>query len=268
MSIFPDINQISNIIAEVAAQEVIPRFKRLADSDIRRKAAGEIVTVADEVCEKVLSKRLVDALPGAIVVGEEAVATDPGILDLLASDQPIWIVDPIDGTSNFAAGNPEFAIIVALAYKGNIVAGWIYDPCKNEMSSCESTGGAFHDGRRMAVSSAKKLNELHLILSDKYFEGEALERVRRLKSAVASTRPFTCAGLAYVALSSGRAGLAAPGRLRPWDHAAGVLMHREAGGHNALSTDESYTPMVRDGRLIVAPSRSIWLETRDLLEVD
>src|SRR3546814_18101871 len=104
---------------EIAAEDVLPRFQALAAHEIHEKAAGEVVTVVDVAVEKRLTARLTDLLPGSLVVGEEAVHAEPALMDQLASDAPVWILDPIDGTRNFAHGRPVFAIMVALAQGGD-----------------------------------------------------------------------------------------------------------------------------------------------------
>ena len=120
----PDIQRISRLIEDVAAAEVMPRFKQLSPDDIRKKHGGEIVTVVDEAVETWLAPRLAEMVTGLVVVGEEAAAADPAIIERLAGDHPVWLIDPVDGTSNFAEGRPAFAVMVALVRAGEICAGW------------------------------------------------------------------------------------------------------------------------------------------------
>jgi len=95
---------------------------------IDTKAQGEIVTQADIHAEQRLTRHLTNLVPGSCVVGEENTARDHTILDLLESDRPVWIVDPVDGTHNFAHGKPRFCVIVALSYRQTTLAGWIFEP--------------------------------------------------------------------------------------------------------------------------------------------
>ncbi|MBV8535357.1 MAG: inositol monophosphatase, partial [Alphaproteobacteria bacterium] len=92
---------VALIIRRVAEEQVLTRFRRLADHEIREKAPGNLVTIADTEAELALTSALMALLPGSLVVGEEAVALDPAVLDQLAGDEPVWIIDPVDGTMNF-----------------------------------------------------------------------------------------------------------------------------------------------------------------------
>src|SRR5262245_2136493 len=114
ISTLPDIDRVREAITEVAAQEIMPRFCNLAAADIRKKPGDETVTVADEAAEHALTHRLHDLLPGSLVVGEEAAAADQGVLARLGGDEFVWVIDPIDGTRNFANGKPDFGVMVAL----------------------------------------------------------------------------------------------------------------------------------------------------------
>src|SRR5258706_79102 len=106
-----DSEKIERLIAEVAAEEVMPRFEKLEAGDVSEKSPGDLVTIADVATERRLTPALLDALPGSRVVGEEAAAADPRILDQLAGDDPVWVVDPVDGTANYAAGLPMFSVM-------------------------------------------------------------------------------------------------------------------------------------------------------------
>ena len=100
----PGLRDIADLLAEVARVEIVPRFRALAHGDWREKGPGDIVTIADERTEAALAPRLQALLPGSVVLGEEAAAKDPSLFDLLSGDHPVWIIDPIDGTANFAEG--------------------------------------------------------------------------------------------------------------------------------------------------------------------
>src|SRR5690242_20515707 len=108
----PDSDRVARLIAETAAAEIMPRFEKLERHEIQEKRPGDLVTVADLAAERRLSLVLQDLLPGSRIVGEEAVAADPCVLAALAEADPVWLIDPIDGTGNFAAGKPIFAVIV------------------------------------------------------------------------------------------------------------------------------------------------------------
>ena len=132
----PDIDRITRLVEEVAAEEIVPRFRALADGEIRRKKGGDLVTVADEATETRLGAALGELLPGSTMVGEEAAARDSGVLDRLSEDRPIWIIDPVDGTGNFAKGAEPFALMLAFLSRGEVLAAWIHLPLAGEQSEC------------------------------------------------------------------------------------------------------------------------------------
>src|SRR3546814_14211222 len=112
----PDIERVTRIIEEVAAEEMLPRFRTLAGDQIREKSGpGDLVTIVDEVCEKRLYAALTDLLPGSLVVGEEAPAADPWIMDRRAGEAQVVIIAPLAGNWQFAHGRDRFAQIDTLA---------------------------------------------------------------------------------------------------------------------------------------------------------
>lgn len=243
----PDIAAIAGLIREIAGEHILPRFERLEGGDIRRKASGELVTIADLEAESALAPRLEALLPGSLVVGEEATAHDPAVLGRLAGQERIWLIDPVDGTANFAAGLPLFAVMVALVWNGETVAGWIHDPVKEVMATAEAGAGAWSDGRRLAVGRGPGYGNF------------LLERRLAGRSPLV-TEPFgfRCAGQEYLALAAGRARAALYQRLMPWDHAAGVLLHREAGGWSGLLDGTPYSARRHEGGLLLAPDEAAW----------
>ncbi|MEM1399531.1 MAG: inositol monophosphatase family protein, partial [Pseudomonadota bacterium] len=138
-----DVGAVSTIMAEICASEMVPRFRNLSDSEIELKGVNDPVTVVDKKCEQLLSERLSQLFPEAGFVGEETYAADPSILSRLSEERPVWIVDPLDGTANFASGTAEFGMIVALASGGRTVAGWIHHPLTNATYHAVRGEGAF-----------------------------------------------------------------------------------------------------------------------------
>ena len=121
--IIPDTEQVAQIIREVAAAEVMPRFRKLADHEISQKRnPGDLVTIADIESERRLTKELTRLAPGTVVVGEEGADADPSLLLALEGDRPTWLVDPVDGTANFAKGKDCFAVIVGYCQGGKTLA--------------------------------------------------------------------------------------------------------------------------------------------------
>jgi fructose-1,6-bisphosphatase/inositol monophosphatase family enzyme len=250
----PDIDSVSNILREVAAEEIMPRFKALADDHVWRKSGGSVVTVADEASEARLNEALCSLVPGSVALGEEAAEQDPAALDRLKGDAPVWIIDPVDGTANFAAGKPRFAIIVAYAVGGETVAGWIFDPNNDRMATVEQGGGAWMNGERLSTGAAGPMETLHGALPGR------MRRMQNLRARFADIRTTGCVAFEYIALAEGALDFAFYRRLKPWDHAAGQLLHAEAGGYARGLNGAPYRPEPLDGveGLLLAPNEAHW----------
>jgi fructose-1,6-bisphosphatase/inositol monophosphatase family enzyme len=264
----PDL--VAQIVAETATDEIMPRFRQLNSGDVRDKSPGDVVTVADEAAERVLARRLSDLLPGSKVVGEEAAAADPGVLDLLSGDDPVWIVDPIDGTTNFAAGLPLFAVIVGLAQAGRMRLACLHDPIHGHMALACDGDGATLDGRPIEVAAptepARMTGVVKLRFGDRALPLRIVERCQRVPPFM----DLRCAGHEYLALASGRLHYALYRKLMPWDHAAGQLLHREAGGFSRHLDRGPYRvdgPTATDG-FMLAPDQASWQAIYDTLIAD
>ncbi len=266
----PDITAITDLLREAAAEEVLPRFRALGDGDIQEKtSSADLVTVADIACEKFLTRRLLDMHPDSIVIGEEAVAEDASLMEALRTEDRVWIIDPIDGTWNFAHDDERFAIILAYVEHGQTVAGWILDPIRDVAYSAEVGQGAWRDGTRLSVAKAAPINDMTAVLYvGRKRTPELFEKVQAVKEEIGG-RIFTrCAAAEYMALLDQRAHYAIFTRLLPWDHVAGCLMHAEADGHLAYLDGDTYAPYPVDKSLLLAPDSESWLEIRDFYAVD
>ena len=258
--------RVAELIRETAAAELLPRFRNLAKSDIRQKRPGDVVTVADEAAEQRLASGLAKILPGIPVVGEEAVEKDPSLLDLIARPgESCWIVDPLDGTANFAAGRDRFAIIVCLVSDTRPIAGWILDVPRGHLAEAHRDGGVTLDG----VSVTGKTPDRPLVGYVGYRIIKEFDRqlgeAQRAKLGRLST--LSCAGLEYIELLSGRADFNLYRMTKPWDHAAGSLMMREAGGGSIQFNGSAYAPTQGlAAGLISSTSNEALDEARALLE--
>jgi fructose-1,6-bisphosphatase/inositol monophosphatase family enzyme len=232
----------------------------LASHEIHEKEFGELVTVADVAAEERLSAALCELHPGTVVVGEEAVAADPGVMDLLAGDDPVWLIDPIDGTGNFAAGRPTFAIMVALVQSGGTVAAWIHEPMAERTAVAEAGAGAWMAGRRLTVAQAAPLQDMRGTLHASQFATKEMARsIRSRRDRVGAVASLRCAGAEYLRLVTGETHYSLYTKLMPWDHAPGVLIHGEAGGTARTSDGVLYDPVRRDAEaLLVAPDEPSW----------
>lgn len=264
----PDADRVARLIEEAAATEIMPRFRRLPADGIREKAPGDIVTIADEAVETWLAPRLTSLLPGSIVLGEEAAAADASLLNRLFDDQPVWIIDPIDGTTNFAEGRPAFAVMAALVHRGDIVAGWIHDPNAGRTATAAAGEGAWLGDRRLRVSAAPDdATAMSGVLLAGYFGSKELGRhIDSRRSRVRTLRTLRSAGLEYLRLVTGDMHFSLFTKLMPWDHAPGVILHRESGGHAAYLEGGSYTPAaVQRSGLLLTPDDDSWRRLHRIL---
>ena len=126
--------QVAAIMRDAANRAIMPRYQSLTADQIDAKAVDDVVTIADKEAELILAEGLARLLPEATIVGEEAAHANPALLDRLG-DALCWIIDPIDGTNNYAAGKPPFGVMIALSEAGETVAGWIYDPLSGRLAT-------------------------------------------------------------------------------------------------------------------------------------
>ena len=248
---------VEALMRDVAETIVLPRYRTLAAHEIEEKSPGDLVTVADRESELALNAGLARILPEARMVGEEAAAADPSVLEGL--DKGIaWIIDPIDGTGNFAAGRPHFAIMVALVAEGETQAGWIYDPLRRRMCHAVAGGGAWIDGERVHARSSGTAQPIAAIATRFMEPGEREAMIAKLAGKMTLADIPNCAGEQYPRLVLGENDVALFKRTLPWDHAAGALFVEEAGGKVARLDGSPYR--IWDGRtgLLGAGSAEAW----------
>jgi fructose-1,6-bisphosphatase/inositol monophosphatase family enzyme len=255
---------VAALIRETARLEILPRFRALGGGDVREKRPGDLVTVADLEAERRLTGLLETAAPGTLVVGEEGVAQDPTRLEWLRGDAPLWIVDPVDGTSNFANGRPGFAVIVAYVERGATQAGWIYDPLDEVMVTATRGGGAWRDGERLRVASVPP----EAMIGSAY--GRSARGLRHAEvlarsGRIGAVRNHRCSGLEYAAVALGREHFSLHSRSLPWDHAAGMLIVAEAGGTVGFLDGSAYDPRITDRPLLAAATAEGWNVVREVV---
>lgn len=274
----PDLEAVHQLIRSVLAEEAVPRFRNLGEADVRAKTGpGDLVTVADEACERRLADGLTALLPGSLAVGEEGAERDPRMLADLAGDGPIWVIDPIDGTYNFANGVDRFSSIVALVVGGETQAGWIHNPITGESVLGARGQGAWSAGRRLDLSdqpgAASPADLAQLVGTYSLPPRNAVLRpfAERIRRSLRMHRWIGSGGLDYIELVTGRAQIAlfgSHGRLKPWDHAAGLLLHAEAGGYSALIDGTPYRPGLTAGCVVAAPDAASWEQVTQLLTIE
>jgi len=262
-----DPQKVAELMAEIAQSEVMPRFRKLAAGDIRMKDGNETVTVADEAAERALSPRLIALLPGSVVLGEEGAAADPGTLARLAGDAPVWVIDPIDGTKNYAEGKPDFGVMVALVQRGETAAGWIHRPIEGTTYIAERGGGAWRDGTRLGPGGALPSDgELNGSIRYSVFPEDRRDALRaRVRDRLGRVGSRNCVAREYTDIADGRQHFALFRNLKPWDHAPGVLLVEEAGGHATKWDGSPYRPTDTAGGLLAGVSHEAWKRIREFL---
>lgn len=261
-----DIDRVSSAIGEVAAEEIMPRFCKLAAHDIRKKPGDETVTIADEAAERALTRRLHDLLPGSLVVGEEAAAEDEAVLERLGGDDPVWVIDPIDGTRNFANGKPDFGVMVALVRHDEIIAAWIHNPVTGRWLTAELGGGALHDGARLRVPASPSDLALSGSVAFLFFPEDQRELMRaKVKARLPALVDRGCIARQYSDMALGRQHFGFYRNMKPWDHLAGALIVREAGGKVAKWDGSDYRPRDTSGGILAAGAPEVWQRIRAFL---
>jgi len=226
--------------ARKAGNIIIRQFGQLDRLKVQAKARNEFVTQVDERAEQAIIELIQQRYPDHCFLGEES-----GEIEGTNKDY-VWIIDPLDGTTNFIHGFPQFAVSIALQVKGRLSIGVIYDPTRDELFTASRGQGATVDGRRIRVSKARELDGSLIGTGFPYRSSEAyletyLSMFRDVMGHAAGVRRPGSAALDLAYLAAGRIDGFWEYGLMPWDMAAGVLMIREAGGIvSPLTNDGDY----------------------------
>jgi len=265
----PDPRVVADLIRSIAQVEVLPRFRQLARHEVREKSPGDFVTVADEAMEAALAPKLAALMPGSLLVGEEDSARDITVMQRLASHQPVWVIDPVDGTANFAEGREEFAVMLALVEHDEVLAGWIYEPVADQMSYAVRGGGAFLDGKRLAKPATEIAYRGVLAVGMKGDPALA-PRVQKRRDRVQPVKSVRCAGVEYMRLVQGELDFLMFIGVMPWDHAPGAAILQELGGHISYIDGKGYRPSgaLQAGGILAARDRATWDEVYQRLLAD
>lgn len=262
------VDQVSRLLAEVVAEEVEGSFRALAAHEIEAKpTAGDpddLVTVVDRRVERRLGEGLGSLLPGAAVIGEEAAHARPELLGALAQDGPLWLIDPIDGTRNFARGEDSFGVMIALVQGGLTRAAWIALPARGCTFVAEEGSGAYANGVRVTVPPAASVprGTLYTRFMPAPLGAAVLAaaRGRYLEQPGASA-----AAIEYTSLVRGEKDLVVYYRLHPWDHAPGALLLAEAGGRAEHLDGRPYRPRDAHEVTILGGTPELTAEVREWL---
>ncbi|MGB3316003.1 MAG: inositol monophosphatase family protein [Albidovulum sp.] len=223
--------------ARKAGRSLVKDFREVENLQVSVKGAGDFVSRADTAADKIIRDELMGARPTYGWVGEESGETDG------TDPTRRWIVDPLDGTTNFLHGLPHWAVSIALEHKGEIVAGVVFDPAKDELFWAEKGAGAWMNESRIRVSGRRSMGEALLATGVPFGAKKTLPAMMRdlarLMPATAGMRRMGAASLDLAYVGAGRYDGFWERELNIWDMAAGLLLVREAGG---------FVEAVREGR--------------------
>ena len=257
-----DVEAIGELLRVVAEEEVMPKWRSLAAHEIEEKRSGEVVTVVDIAVENRLTDALRTLLPGSRVVGEEAAEHDPLIFDHLAhAEDPVWIIDPVDGTNNFSRGKESFGVMLALVRAGETLASWIYTPVSDRMAVAEHSGGCYLNGERVALLSTpdEDADFRGPVLAGYFGNRDLGKRIQAQRDRVQAQKSERCAAVEYLKLLEAENHFVLFMRVKPWDHAPGVFLHKEAGGTGRFLDGRLYSAALHDEEgLLVAPNDEAW----------
>jgi len=221
-----EINVLEKICDKVS-KVIIRDFVEVEKLQVSRKGPGDFVTKTDKKVEKIIIEELEKARPKYGFIAEESG-------ERKNESEFNWVIDPIDGTSNFMHGIPHFAISIALEKNGEVISGIVCDPIKNETFYAEKGRGAYLNNRRIRVSSRKSLDEviglygcppMIKIDGNKFFD-----QIKKASSQIHKLRNYGSAALDFTYVAAGRADFAWYDHLNYWDYAAGKIILLEAGG--------------------------------------
>lgn len=237
-----DTAAVSDLLRDVAARIIWPRWRALAADEVEHKRPGDLVTVADREAEAEITAALLRDDPGVLVVGEEASHGDPSLVARLPVADVAWVVDPVDGTRNFASGSPDFGVMVAELQRGRPVRSWIWQPAHGQLFVAELGGGVTCNGVALRVPDEPSMP--YLAAGYRALHGPLPAPGVRL------TRNSGACAVDYPRLLAGDLDALGYRTIHPWDHLPGALMVTELGG--VVAVDGTPYAAGVSGRILVA----------------
>jgi fructose-1,6-bisphosphatase/inositol monophosphatase family enzyme len=247
---------VLDLLREVAAEVITPRFRALADGEVMEKNPGDLVTVADREAEEIITAQLLAAYPDAVVLGEEAHSFDHAVMDRYLVAGHAFTVDPVDGTKNFVHGSPDHAVMVAETVAGQTVRAWIWQPEHEVAWVAERGAGTWCDGRRQQTTPVVGDGQPAGVTSIWAMRDQQLGDLPRMGLS------WVCCGVDYPKLISGAADYILYSRTNPWDHAPGALLVAEAGGYVGHPDGTPYSPTSLRPGLIAAADHATYVAVR------
>lgn len=256
----PDLGVLTEIVRRAAREELLPRFTRVTQ---QHKADGSILTEADLAIDARLRTALQQAWPEIAFLSEEMESAEQQAL-LARSDRPLWCLDPLDGTSNFAAGIPYFGVSLALICDGQVELGLIYDPNRDECFSSRRGAGAWLNGARLQTAPIDLPLQHCIALIDLKRLTPALRQRLIETPPYHSQRNFGSCALEWAWLAAGRGQLYLHGGQKLWDFAAGTRLLTEASGNSyTLNGEAVFVARLEARSAVASPDPALaqrWLE--------
>lgn len=237
---------VMTMLQDVANEVIVPRFQSLNSADVMEKNPGDLVTVADQEAEVLITKELKAAFPGCVVVGEEATAANPDLPLAVGEAEHLFVVDPVDGTKNFVNGKAEFGVMVAELRHLEPTRCWIWQPIRQQRWYAEKGAGITCNGTLLAPTQTE---DTHLVGAS----GNP-DDAGEYPEATVNPAQWACA-VDYPMLAAGEVDFLVYRSLNAWDHVPGLVMINEIGGQARLIDGSPYT-----GRKLSAPG---FIATRD-----
>lgn len=253
-----DTDAVLTMMQEVADEVINPRFRDLSEGQVREKNPGDLVTVADTEAEALITRRLHEAFPDAVVVGEEATAGNPALLTGLDALDHWFTVDPIDGTKNFVHGSADHAVMIAQMRGGDPVRSWIWQPAHQVAYVSERGAGAYRDGVRLAPPTPN--SPPRGVTSKRPLVGEQVGDLEPLQLS------WVCCGVDYPKIADAVADFIVYESVMPWDHAPGALLLHEVGGVVTHRDGTPYRPAAVTGGLLAADTAAVHAKVLPLLD--
>ncbi len=267
------IEDISDIIRRCAAEIILPRFRNLKDGDVTTKTGPrDLVTIADTEAEYFLQDHIKRLIENALVVGEESISRgEYSAQDIQAhGDQPIFIVDPIDGTNNFVKGSDVFGVMVAMLINGVCQKAWIYDVVQDKMTTAALGQGAYTNGVAIHASDTKEVSALTGYTSLRYMNKADKAHFIEHGQGINMVDSTGCAAHMYLDVAHGRKDFTIFTRLKPWDHLPGMLICQESGAFGANWDGSDYdinSPHIKSPHsgILTANSEKTWRILHNML---
>lgn len=244
---YKDINVVEQRVKQAAIEELLPRFTLVEG---QQKRDGSIITEADLAMQNRLQQELLLLCPDAVLLSEEMTTEEQNAM--LDADKPVWCLDPLDGTSNYAAGIPYFAVSLSMIFQGKVVMGLVYDPVRDECFSADENSAARLNGQPLRLdSSVTTLDRAMAIIDFKRLEKQQAAQLAT-EQPFASQRNFGASALDWCWLAAKRGHIYLHGRQNIWDYSAGQFIFQKAGGLSCTFDGEDIFTNLLVGRSVVA----------------